>query len=269
MAWGERLKRSVLGWSGRSTGLLVSGLAGGWPWLPAGLVAGWIVDRRIRLRPYDDHVWRQAYPDRGYRSFLVVTCATMGCVARSGGRVTEQQIQVAGQIFDVLALSGGQRREAIRLFRQGKRSDYPLFPLLRRVRRHAAAETGLLEQLLEYQAIIASANGRPGKATRQLLLRMAAALRISDARLEAMLRHAARHGSGAIRATAQTPYRILGVSEAATPEEVRHAYRRLISRYHPDRLQANGLPDEQVRDGATRIHVAKQAYEQIRRQRGL
>ncbi|MCC5810065.1 MAG: DnaJ domain-containing protein [Ectothiorhodospiraceae bacterium] len=268
MDWTERMRQSVLGWVGRSAGMMIAGVAAGWVWMPAGFAAGWLVDRRLRLRPYSGMAWRQAYPDRAYRTFLVVTCATMGCVARTGGRVTEQQIQVASQVFDVLALSGEQRREAIALFRRGKRSDFPLFSLLRRARRHAGKETALLEQLLEYQVVIASANGWPGKASRQLLSRMAAVLCIPQAQLERMFGHAARLGSGAIRATAQTPYRILGVTETASEGDLRLAYRRLISRHHPDRLQANGLPDAQVREGAARIHIIKQAYEQVRRQRG-
>ncbi len=32
----------------------------------------------------------------------------------------------------------------------------------------------------------------------------------------------------------RTHYQVLGVSEDARPEEIRHAYRRLVRRYHPD-----------------------------------
>lgn len=36
-------------------------------------------------------------------------------------------------------------------------------------------------------------------------------------------------------ATVLSPFEVLGVSESASPDEVRRAYRRLVRRYHPDR----------------------------------
>jgi preprotein translocase subunit Sec63 len=61
------------------------------------------------------------------------------------------------------------------------------------------------------------------------------------------------------------PYQELGISESATDEEVERAYRRLITQYHPDRLE--GVAEElrsQAKDRASRIN---RAYEQIRKQR--
>jgi DnaJ-class molecular chaperone len=61
------------------------------------------------------------------------------------------------------------------------------------------------------------------------------------------------------------PYKELGVSDTATDAEIERAYRRLITQYHPDRLE--GVAEElrkQAQDRASRINLA---YETIQKER--
>ena len=63
-------------------------------------------------------------------------------------------------------------------------------------------------------------------------------------------------------------YRTLGVKPRASNESVREAYRRLMSRHHPDKLGPEAGPDE--REAARRQTVAvRDAFDRIRRRRGL
>lgn len=54
----------------------------------------------------------------------------------------------------------------------------------------------------------------------------------------------------------RNPYEILGVSRAATPEDLKQAYRRLAMKYHPDRNPGDAEAEEQFKE-------VKWAYETL------
>ncbi len=64
-------------------------------------------------------------------------------------------------------------------------------------------------------------------------------------------------------------YRTLEVEPAISNEELTKAYRRLMSRHHPDKLKANGLPDSMLEHAKQRTQAIREAYELLREQRGI
>ena len=105
---------------------------------------------------------------------------------------------------------------------------------------------------------------------------VAVALGISTlelAHIEAVLR--IRSGSFAHGASPRGPaplaqaYEVLEVQPAASDEEVVKAYRRQLSRHHPDKLKANGLPESMLEHAKERTQQIIEAYELIKERRGL
>ncbi len=64
-------------------------------------------------------------------------------------------------------------------------------------------------------------------------------------------------GKGESASMAKNPYTVLGVSESATDEEIRAAYRRLAKQYHPDLN-----PNDQY--AAAKMNDVNVAYDQIK-----
>ena len=64
-------------------------------------------------------------------------------------------------------------------------------------------------------------------------------------------------------------YQILEVDPKASFEEVSKAYRRQLSKHHPDKLKANGLPDSMLEHAKQRTQQIIEAYELIKERRGI
>ena len=63
--------------------------------------------------------------------------------------------------------------------------------------------------------------------------------------------------------------RLLGVEADSEIEHVKQAYRRLVSKHHPDKLAGSGASDAQVREATERTRELHQAYALVRKRRGL
>jgi DnaJ like chaperone protein len=62
---------------------------------------------------------------------------------------------------------------------------------------------------------------------------------------------------------------VLGIDATASDGEVRRAYRRLIAKHHPDKLQSRGASPEMIRVAEERAREINAAYEQLRSSRGI
>ena len=120
----------------------------------------------------------------------------------------------------------------------------------------------MLEELLVGLFHIARADGEPGPAQLAYLRQIAGIFGIGDAAFDRL-----RAGSSP-QSISGDPYAVLGVKRAASDEEVKAAYRRLIRENHPDMLVAKGMPQEFIQLANERMAAINAAYDQIEKLRG-
>lgn len=65
-----------------------------------------------------------------------------------------------------------------------------------------------------------------------------------------------------------TAYAALGLNADASDAEIKRRYRKLMSENHPDKLIAEGVPDELLRVATERAQEITAAYEVIQQSRG-
>ncbi len=206
--------------------------------------------------------------------FFLSTFRVMGHVAKADGRVSEREIQAARSVMQSLRLNEAQVRLAIAEFTRGKNPDFDLGREMDGLRIACHSYPELLRVFLEIQLRFALAGSDMTPATRARVTYAAGLLGIAPpllARMEASLRGGSYSMAGAQDQGARTAaaYRTLEVEPAVTNDELTKAYRRLMSRHHPDKLKANGLPDSMLEHAKQRTQAIREAYELLRQQRGF
>jgi DnaJ like chaperone protein len=208
--------------------------------------------------------------------FFRTAFRVMGHLAKSDGRVSEREIAAARAVMNEFNLNAAQVRVAIECFTAGKDPLFDLDNDLALLRQACAGRPDLLHIFLEIQVRAAIAGNDLGGPVSALLVRVASQLgvsRVELAYIEAALR--VRRGSFTREPTrdmaqqAGEAYRVLEIAATANDEEVVKAYRRQLSRHHPDKLKANGLPDSMIEHAKERTQQIIEAYELIRERRGL
>jgi DnaJ like chaperone protein len=250
-------------WTGKLIGSALGALLGP-VWVAVGAVLGHQYDVKSgTARPLD-----------AGQQFFRATFLVMGHVAKADGRVTEREIEAARSVMQSLRLNELQVREAISLFTAGKRPDFSLDQELARLKQACRAQPEILRAFVEIQLRAALSGNDMTGPVRLRVARIASLLDIAPpmlARLEAAMR-----GNGRVAGASAQPidqriaqaYRTLEIDAAATDAELTKAYRRQMSRHHPDKLKANGLPESMLEHAKQRTQAIRESYELLRAQRG-
>ncbi len=225
-------------------------------------------------------------------SFFRSTFRVMGHLAKADGRVSEREIAAARSVMSDLRLNPGQVDMAVNYFTQGKQRQFNLSAELATLARSCEGRPELSRVFLEIQVRTALAGNNMEGPVRELLRRIATRLDISTlefAHIESVLRirntqsqrggQNRTNGNGNPNNTGahvfssleevDAAYAILETSSTAANEDVVKAYRRQLSKHHPDKLKANGLPDSMIEHAKQRTQQIIEAWELIKERRGL
>ena len=203
--------------------------------------------------------------ERAQLAFFAATFGVMGHVAKADGRVSPEEIRLANQVMDQLGLNRQQRQAARALFDKGKSSAFPLDDVLDQLRSECLRGSNIRRMFLELQFQAALADGDVHPEERRLLRHIAMRLGLSEAdfiQLERLMNSGIRLSRDG--PSLEDAYETLGVSPDAPDDEVKLAYRRLMSRHHPDKLAARGLPEEMMRAATERTQQIKAAWETVK-----
>jgi DnaJ like chaperone protein len=219
---------------------------------------------------YDLMTERRVRP--GAEQFFLSTFRVMGHVAKADGRVSEREIEAARQVMRSLRLDPMQVKAAIAQFTHGKQPEFVLESEMADLRASCHSQPEILRTFVEILLRFTLAGADLSGNARARVTRAAGLLGVSPvqlARMEAALRGGAPASAQDSAARTAAAYRTLETEASVTNDELKRIYRRLMSRHHPDKLKANGLPDSMLEHAKQRTQAIQEAYELLRVQRGI
>lgn len=216
----------------------------------------------------------------GASSFVEPLFAFAGALAKSDGRVSEQEIRAAEVLMNRLRLDAGMRQVAIDQFNLGKTPEFEVHRVVGELKAWTRGRRDLAFLLLDMLLDLVYAEGTLAANKLAIVRKLCGALGVSDAELAAV---SAMKGYGPAyngpqggyssqrpsrnSVSAADPYVVLGISRESDPRDIKRAYRKLMSQHHPDKL--GNVPAELKHGAEARAREINSAYERIKSERGF
>lgn len=206
--------------------------------------------------------------------FLETVFVSMGKLAKADGVVSQDEIDHVEVFMQKLGMTAEHRSQAIASFKQGTDPAFDLAPVYSKFMSVCGNTRDLTQMLLVSLIVMALADGHFHPAEEALLIDLAARLGYDQAAfrqlLDMVLNQSHFGGSQVSSAGAlDDAYKALGVTRDSTEAEVKRAYRKLISQFHPDKLIGQGMPEDMIKVATEQAKEIQLAYDLIKKSRDV
>ena len=203
-----------------------------------------------------DNARRQA----AFTTAIIVLAAKM---AKADGQVTRDEVDAFKAVFQIPA---HEMAAVGQVFDRAKRDARGFEPYAEQISELFRHQPQVMEELIGALFHIAMADGvfHPGEEA--YLKRVALIFGFTGHEFE---RLKAIHTQGFGGPEEADPYAVLDLPHDAPDDDIKKAYRKLVVENHPDKLTAQGLPQEFIDLANEKLATINAAYDRIRKQRGF
>lgn len=236
-----------------------------------GLFIGSLIDRARAYGPGGINPLQNA---NRQSVFLETMFISMGKLAKADGQVSQDEIAHAEQLMQKLGMTKEHRAQAIALFKRGVDPAFDIAATYTRFISVCGKTKHLKQVLLVYLVVMATADGHVHPAEEQVLADIARRLGYDPAtyrQLMEMVLNQSHFAAGQPKTAAalDDAYKALGVTKDNTDQEIKRAYRKLMSQYHPDKLIGQGLPEDMIALATEQAKEIQLAYDLIAQTRKI
>lgn len=185
-------------------------------------------------------------------SLLVLSAAVM----KSDGLPKKSELDYVRNFF--IRQFGEQKAfQDMLLLKEMLKKDIPVHEVCNQIKQFMPLASR--QQLIHYLYGISNADGEIHPAEISIIEQIGQYLGISSADMNSM--------KAMYYKDAKSDYKILEITESASDEEIKKAYRKMALKFHPDKVAQEGA--EVQRAATEKFRMVQQAYENIKKRRGI
>jgi DnaJ like chaperone protein len=192
-------------------------------------------------------------------AFTIGVIALGAKMAKADGRVTADEVHAFKEVF---IIPEGEAGNVARIFNLARKDVAGFEIYAQQLADLFADDRETLGDVLDGLFHIAKADAVLHPGEERFLADVARIFGFSDVEFQYIR---ARH----VMDVRPNYYQVLGVEPSISDDDLKAHYRTLVKENHPDRLMARGVPAEFIATATKKVAAINEAYEEIRRERGI
>lgn len=194
--------------------------------------------------------------------FFTAAFSMLAKISKADGNITQSEIATVEAFMKRdLQLDFNSQQTAINIFRQAVNSTESFDAFALQFYSVFRTQPNIIELLMDVLLRVSTADGAITHQEEAMLLSATRIFNYSSADY-------ARLKSKYVKETNKF-YAVLKCDETSSNEEIKKQYRKMVTEYHPDKIEAKGLPEEFIKFANDKFKEIQEAYDNIKKERGL
>ena len=236
-------------------------LIGGLGWVlggPIGAIIGYYLGAQgdHADQGYSTQPTTRGYPNTKPGDFMVSLLVLLGAVMKADKQLLKSELDYVKN-FLRQQFSHQDTQEYMILFKDIIKQDYPIRDVCRQIQRSMDHPSRL--ELIHVLFGLSKADGHIHPDEIKVINTIGRYLNINDSDFDSI--------KAMFVKDTQSAYKILEIKKSVTDSEVKKAYRKMASKYHPDKV--NHLGDDLKHLAEEKFKAMNDAYQSIKKERGM
>lgn len=196
--------------------------------------------------------------------FLNSLFSILAKMAKADGVIAKEEIDAVTQFMNTIRLSSKDKKTAISAFREAASSEQSIYEYASQYRAVASAEMRGVVYAVLWD--VAYSDGVLHEQEDEILRKIPEYLGLHNG-IYNDYKNSVNNQSNWGKSDMDKHYEVLGCTKDNSDKEIKKAYRRAISKHHPDKIQPQGLPKEFMDYANEQSKKINKAYDTIKESR--
>ncbi len=192
--------------------------------------------------------------------FFVLLFSMLGKIAKSDGIISSEEINAVTNFMDEMNLDNEDKKAAITIFNNSKNDKYSIYEYADQYKYNADIQAREMIYAMLWK--IAYSDGLIHPKEDIILQKIVSHLGLNNDTYDNFKAELL-----GIDKNINSHYKLLECLSSDTNDKIKQNYKRIIARYHPDKIQSKGLPKEFIifaNEQAKKVNVAYDAIKKSR-----